>query len=189
MVSLPPAGTRFCQVAAGDLPRRRLEALQPPQHGHADHHADGAHQQQRDGRRPCHHPAQVVRHLLAQFRRAVIQNQDAVDLVARVVAAVAFRPVADGYHGAQDLAVARFDHPAGSRLVGRHLQLALRARPVQEHQPLHPALLAEAFHHFGDQGPVVLDHLVFQRHADQIALGQSGGPRRPEQRSHVVFGI
>ncbi len=89
------------QIAAGDLPRGGFEPLQPAQHGHPDHQSDGAHQQQRDGRGAAHQPAQVARHLCAQLLGLVIQDQDAVDLVARVVAAVAFRPVADGDHGAQ----------------------------------------------------------------------------------------
>ena len=69
------------------------------------------------------------------------------------------------------------------------LQLPLGAGAVQQHQTLDPALLAEALHHFGDQRPVVLDHLVFERDADQVALGQRGRPRRLQEGSHVVLGI
>ena len=118
MVSVPPGRHALGQVAAGDLPGGGFEALQPAQHGHPDDHPDGAHQQQGDGRGAAHQPAQVVRHLCAQLIGLVIQDQDAVDLVRGSWQREAFRPVADGDHGAQHFAAAGLDHAAGSALRG-----------------------------------------------------------------------
>ena len=51
------------------------------------------------------------------------------------------------------------------------------------------SLLAEAVDHLGDQRPVIFDHLVFERHPDQVALGQRRVARGFEQRFHVVLGV
>ena len=205
-----PGGYALRQVAARDLAGRGLEALQSPQHRYPDHHSDRPHQQQRDARGSRYQPAQVACHGFAQLICPVVQDQNAVDLIARVVAAEALRAVADGDHGAQHLAAAGLDHPARSSLRGRiavaglagrsgDLQfgvrrsvpggVALHTGAVQQHQPLHRGLLAEALNHLGDQRPLILDHLVFQRHANQIALGERGGARRLQQRLHVVLRI
>jgi len=59
-----------------------------------------------------------------------VQDQNAVDLVAGVVAAVALRPVADRDHRAQHFAAAGFDYAARSSLRGRIAVAGLAGRRV-----------------------------------------------------------
>lgn len=47
----------------------------------------------------------------------------------------------------------------------------------------------EAVDHGRDERAVVLDHLVFEGHADEVALGERSGLRGLEERPHVVLRI
>ena len=158
MVSVPPAGHAPLQVAGRDLAGGGFEALQAAQHRDTDHQCDGADQQQGDAGGARHQPAQVARHGRAQLFGPVVQDQDAVDLVARIVAAVALGAIADRHDGAQHFAPAGFDDAAGAALVGGILvaglagggvdlqlgvrrsvgrRVALHAGAVEQHQAFH----------------------------------------------------
>ncbi len=198
------------QVAGGNLARGGLEALQPAQHGEPDHDGNGAHQQQSDQAGSGDQPAQVPGHGGVQFLGIVVQDQDAVDFVIGIVAAVAGGPVADRYHGAQHRASGSLDDAARGPLSGRipvaclaggraHPQVAvglsggnrvlLLPVTVEDYEAIHPGLLAEACDHARDQGPVVLDHLMFERHADQLAFRGCGAAGRFQEGPHVLAGI
>src|ERR1035441_6070641 len=185
--------------SGGDLARGRLEALQAAQHGEADHRADGAHQQKRDGGRGGHQPAQIPRGLRAEFFRVVVENQNAVDLVTRIVATVAFLAVPDGYHGAKDRSAPGLDHPARSPLVRRIAVAGLACRrgdlevgigfvqsrripfgpgAVQEDEALDAGLLPETLDHLGNQRPIVFDHLMFEN-------DRTKSPRSEEHTSEL----
>jgi hypothetical protein len=109
--------------------------------------------------------------------------------MARIVAAVAFRAIADRDYGAEYGGPVGFNDAAGAGLVGGDLKLPLSAGAVEQDEAVDPGLLAETLHHFGDESAVVLDHLVFERNADQVAFGQSGSVCRLQQGSHVVLRI
>ena len=60
---------------------------------------------------------------------------------------------------------------------------------VQNLQALHVAPVAEAPDHFGDQDPIVPEHLVRKRLPNHLALGQSILPDYSQERIEVVSGV
>jgi hypothetical protein len=87
-----------------------------------------------------------------------------------------------------NLAGWRADAELGRRQA-RTCRVALDALAVQQQHALDSRLLAEAGDHPADERPVVLQHLVFEGDADQVAFRQRGIPGRLEKSLLVVVGI
>ena len=117
IVSDPPRHA-LLEIAGRDVPRRGLEALQTAQHDEADDGGDAPTSRMSVRPRAGDHPAQVAVHRGAQLADVTVVDQDAVDPVFRVVAAVARLAVAERDHGTQHCR-RRLDDAARSALLRR----------------------------------------------------------------------
>ena len=195
MVSEPSAGTRWARsppairrAVVSKRCRRRSTNTRTTSAMRSD-------QQQRERPGAGDHASAGRGSFGADAAGVQVEDQDAVDAVRGVVAAVAGLAVAKRDHRAQDRPAAGFDHPArGPRCSGgrrwqawqvgerrsKLARVADRARSSSGRRRCgraasprrRAARFAEALDHLRDQAAVVLDHLVLERRADRARPGR-----------------
>src|SRR5208337_2819258 len=156
------------EITLGNQARRGFKTLQTPQDRHPNHQGDGPDDDKGQGASAGYHPAQVARHRGAYLSGVVVQNQDAIDFLAGIVATVALIAVTNRHDGSQNRSTPRLDHAAGAAgfrriamagLAGgrvdaeiisrgsRPTRVAFRAAAVQHHELFDARLFAEALDH------------------------------------------
>jgi hypothetical protein len=137
----------------------------------------------------------------------VVEDQNSVDAMARLMASITGFTIADGDDGSKYCSSARLNDPAGAPLIGwiavaglarRRIQPKLLARsslsagvplgaiPVEEDHLFDARLLAKTLDHTTDKAAIVFDHLMLERDPNEIALRKRSNAGRFEKALEMM---